>query len=214
MVDSRPVTTIDFLRHGEPAGGNKYRGTLDDPLSATGWQQMQKALRDYPAPWQHIVTSPLLRCSQFAQKTAAELSIPLTIESGFQEMNFGLWEGKTRQELLDDEQYREHVQNFWKNPRDNTPPEGEAIQSVHERVALAWQKMLTDLNGQHILLIAHSGVIRVTLGMLLGIPQENLSRLLVPYAALSRVSIDHIGTTPIPRLQFFHVGGLNPDKTL
>ena len=27
------ITTLDLMRHGEPAGGHKYRGQLDDPLS-------------------------------------------------------------------------------------------------------------------------------------------------------------------------------------
>ncbi|MBF0444584.1 MAG: histidine phosphatase family protein [Magnetococcales bacterium] len=205
---THPSTTIDFLRHGEPQGGSKYRGTLDDPLSAQGWEQMQKTVDDYPASWQKIVTSPLKRCSQFAIKTGETLSLPVVIEQDFREMNFGLWEGKTRQELLDDELYSEHVQNFWRNPMDHTPPEGEAIKDVHDRIVKAWQTMLNSSKGEHILLIAHSGVIRVTIGMLLGIPLQNLSRLLIPFAALSRVRIDHIGDTPIPRLLFWHVGGL------
>jgi alpha-ribazole phosphatase len=208
-VTTYPVTTIDFLRHGEPQGGQKYRGTLDDPLSSLGWEQMQKTVDEYRFPWQRIVSSPLVRCSQFAEKTGKNLSIPVTIEADFREMGFGLWEGKTRQELLDDKLYSEHVQNFWRNPLDNTPPEGESIQAVHDRISSAWQTMLGNFSGEHILLVAHSGVIRVTLGMLLGIPKENLSRLLVPYASMSRIRIEHIGDTPIPRLIFFHAAGLS-----
>ena len=32
---------LDLIRHGEPEGGVKYRGSLDEPLSTTGWQQMR-----------------------------------------------------------------------------------------------------------------------------------------------------------------------------
>jgi alpha-ribazole phosphatase len=208
MTTPHPVTTIDFLRHGEPLGGQKYRGTLDDPLSPLGWDQMQKTIDDYPALWQRIITSPLIRCSEFATKTGKKLGIPVTVEADFREMGFGLWEGKTRKELLDDPRYGEHIQNFWRNPRDNPPPDGESIQAVHNRISSAWQLMLNNYSGEHLLLVAHSGVIRVSLGMLLGIPLENLSRLLVPYAALSRIRIEHIGDSPIPRLIFFHIGGL------
>jgi len=31
------TTTIDLLRHGEPVGGKRYRGQIDDPLSEKGW---------------------------------------------------------------------------------------------------------------------------------------------------------------------------------
>ncbi len=34
-------TIVDLLRHGEPDGGQKFRGAVDDPLSPRGWEQMQ-----------------------------------------------------------------------------------------------------------------------------------------------------------------------------
>ena len=37
-------TTIDLLRHGEPLGGGRYRGQMDDALSEKGWQQMWQAV--------------------------------------------------------------------------------------------------------------------------------------------------------------------------
>jgi alpha-ribazole phosphatase len=207
---SHPTTTIDFLRHGEPQGGQKYRGSLDDPLSPLGWEQMQTTIDNHPAPWQRVITSPLQRCCQFAEKVGKDRSIPVMVEQDFREMSFGLWEGKTKQELFADSHSRELIENFWRNPKDNTPPEGEPIQLVHDRISTAWQTMIDNFAGEHILLVAHSGVIRVTVAMVLGIPLENLSRMLVPYAALSRITIDHIGDTPIPRLIFWHVGGLEP----
>jgi alpha-ribazole phosphatase len=55
--------TLDFMRHGEPVGGRKYRGQLDDPLSEKGWEQMRAAVGE-AWPWTRIVSSPLLRCSE------------------------------------------------------------------------------------------------------------------------------------------------------
>ncbi len=66
---SQVVTTVDLLRHGEPEGGNKYRGALDDPLSELGWAQMRAATGDR-CPWQAIVSSPLRRCAAFARELA------------------------------------------------------------------------------------------------------------------------------------------------
>ena len=40
-------TTIDLIRHGEPVGGRKYRGQIDDPLSDKGWTQMRQAVADH-----------------------------------------------------------------------------------------------------------------------------------------------------------------------
>ena len=44
----------DLLRHGEPVGGRKYRGQIDDPLSDKGWNEMRNATakrHDWDASW-------------------------------------------------------------------------------------------------------------------------------------------------------------------
>ena len=38
MDPASPATTIDLIRHGQPLGGDRFRGQLDDPLSEAGWQ--------------------------------------------------------------------------------------------------------------------------------------------------------------------------------
>ena len=50
-------TIIDLIRHGQPVGGRRYRGQIDDPLSERGWEQMWSAVRN-PAPWEEIICSP------------------------------------------------------------------------------------------------------------------------------------------------------------
>lgn len=53
-------TLIDLIRHGEPAGGRRYRGHgLDDPLTEKGWSQMWMPLANFL----HGSKSLLLRCS-------------------------------------------------------------------------------------------------------------------------------------------------------
>ena len=44
MDKNTTITTIDLIRHGEPVGGKKFRGSTDDPLSELGWQQMTAAV--------------------------------------------------------------------------------------------------------------------------------------------------------------------------
>ena len=48
-------TTLDLMRHGEPVGGRKYRGQIDDPLSEKGWAQVRAALgHTIPHALQHV----------------------------------------------------------------------------------------------------------------------------------------------------------------
>ena len=90
--------TLDLMRHGEPVGGRKYRGQIDDPLSEKGWAQMQAAVGD-AAPWTRIVSSPLLRCRAFAEALAGRHELPLILDDRLREVGFGIWEGKSAAEI-------------------------------------------------------------------------------------------------------------------
>src|SRR3569833_5018 len=87
-------TVVELLRHGEPVGGTRIRGQSDDPLSERGWQQMWQAAGE-AAPWQAIITSPLLRCAAFARALAERHGLPVQVEPRFKEIGFGAWEGHT-----------------------------------------------------------------------------------------------------------------------
>lgn len=193
---------IDLLRHGKPEGGQKYRGSLDDPLSPEGWQQMHASLQGHP-PWHAIVSSPLQRCAAFAHEIGQNVSIPVTLEARFQEMNFGQWEGRTSAEILEDD--RKRLTLFWQDPLNNPPPGGEHISDFHQRVQSAWRDLLARNEDRSLLLVAHGGVIRVILCVVLHIPLQHLSRVVVEYASLSRIKVDEVAGTPMPRL-VFHAG--------
>ena len=90
------------MRHGEPVGGKKYRGQSDDPLSAEGWEQMRAAVGEHH-PWQHIATSPLARCAAFSHELAEKWQIPVSEDKRLMELGFGEWEGKTPQQLMEND---------------------------------------------------------------------------------------------------------------
>jgi len=46
-MSRKPITTLDLMRHGEPVGGRRYRGQMDDPLSEKGWAQMRNAVGNH-----------------------------------------------------------------------------------------------------------------------------------------------------------------------
>ena len=141
------TTIIDILRHGEPIGGSKYRGQIDDPLSEKGWRQMRTAVagRD---EWQHIVSSDLSRCADFARELGASLAIDVELDPGFREVGFGRWEGKSASELLAEDP--EGTAAFWHDPINNTPPGAEPLREFQERVNTAWQGLLTRHAGKHL----------------------------------------------------------------
>ena len=57
-------TTLDYLRHGQPTGGSRYRGHgVDDPLSELGWEQMRGTTEGID-DWQAVISSPMQRCAR------------------------------------------------------------------------------------------------------------------------------------------------------
>lgn len=197
--DHSTTTVIDLLRHGDVEGGRKYRGQLDDPLSELGWQQL-RATTQNKANWQHIITSPLKRCANFAKELAQQCDLPLETEPEFKEVSFGLWEGKTADELLQSEP--EQIKKFWHDPVNTTPPQGENLLAFEQRVINAWQKTLAEFQGKHILIISHAGVMRMILCHILGMPLAELFKLDVGLATVSRIQIDHSNNEQWPRLLF------------
>lgn len=197
-------TTIDLIRHGEPVGGRRYRGQIDDPLSDKGWRQMREAVADH-APWGRIITSPLSRCREFAEELAGRHSLPLEREPRLMELGFGEWEGRTAEELVAEDS--ERLFRFWSDPLNNRPPGGERLLDFRTRIVAAWESLLERHPGEHLLVVGHAGQIRMTLSHVLGMAPEAMFRIQVANASISRIVVDHHGDERLPRL-IFHGGGL------
>lgn len=199
------ITTIDLMRHGEPVGGNKYRGYLDDPLSEKGWQQMREAVGER-CPWDVIVTSKLFRCADFARELAARHQLPVIVDDRLIEIGFGVWEGKTAAELTRDDAGL--LLRFWADPLNNSPRDAEPLPLFKTRVMAAWQALLQDHSGKRVLVITHAGTIRLLLSHVLDMPLGRLFRIAVPNAGLSRIRIETGPDGQIFPQLIFHAGVL------
>jgi alpha-ribazole phosphatase len=197
------VTNVDLLRHGACEGGEIYRGRTDVPLSAEGWGQLERDIRG-SANWQRIVTSPLLRCHQFAQRCATDFDVPLQVVPALREMDFGDWEGRLLQEVW--QANPELVARFYEDPGAVTPPGGEKTLDALDRVVAGWQEMMQPGKGDNLLLVCHGGVIRLLLSHLLEMPLSAISRLHIPYASITRVQIFHREQGDFPTLMSLNAG--------
>jgi len=184
LKPSNPETLIDLLRHGEPMGGRRYRGQIDDPLSEKGWQQMWHAASG-ATPWQAIITSPLLRCSAFAEALGERLGVAVEYEGRFREIGFGAWEGKTGDELRREDP--EQLRRFYQDPVAHRPAGAEPLADFVARVGAGLAATLERHAGRHLLIVAHAGVIRAAIAGALDIPPPALFRIEVQNAALSRL---------------------------
>jgi len=194
MTSATLTTTIDLLRHGEAEGGRIFRGRTNSLLTAHGFEQMTHTIGLNPPAWNGIISSPLRRCSDFAETLSLQYQTSLVLNDAFREIHFGDWEGQSVEQIY--QQQPETVEQFWLNPVDNPPPGAEPMIDFQQRVAAAWVQLLAERRGEHVLLVTHGGVIRLILAELLGIPLQRVPRIAVPEAALSRIQVFHEADKP------------------
>ena len=180
-------TIIDLLRHGEPVGGRRYRGQLDDALSERGWEQMWQAVGEHNE-WQQIVTSPLQRCHAFAKALGERHGMPVQDDPRLAEVGFGDWEGKTRAEL--EALLPGQVRRFYQDPVGNRPRGAEPLDDFVARVAAGFDAVLNTYRGQFVLVVAHAGVIRAILSHILSMPPQAMYRINVANAGMTRIKTE------------------------
>jgi len=185
-------TIIDLIRHGEPQGGRAYRGhSIDDPLSEKGWQQMWQAVAQ-SAPWQAIYSSPMIRCQAFAQALADKRELPMSIVEPLKEVGFGTWEGRTPAQIQADD--LQQYSDFYRDPVNLRPPGAEPLDKFIFRVSRAYDHIVSESCAQHILIVAHAGVIRAILSHVLNAPAESMYHIKINPAGISRVVQNELNT--------------------
>lgn len=184
------TTYLDFIRHGTPEGGNRYRGhSIDDPLSETGWQQMWAAVEQCSG-WQQVVSSPMQRCHAFAQAYAGKHHLPLSTDERLKEIGFGDWEGKTSKQIqaLD----AQLIRNFYHDPVTHQPDNAEPLDHFQHRVSAAIDDMLQTYQNQNVLVVAHAGVIRAAITHTLKTSPSSMYRISIGNAAIIQIKDDGI----------------------
>lgn len=188
MTSKSNITTIDLLRNGVVEDDAVFCGSTDDLLTDQGWQQMVKALEN-KNDWDLIVSSPLQRCREFAELIASEDDIDIEVDRNFDEIDFGLWEGFSPEQIMEEE--AELLNAWWQSPTKLTPPKGEDFHQFQSRVLKAFKEIVENNSGKKILIVSDSWAIRVILMHILGLHGEQLFRINVDYACLSQIQIHH-----------------------
>lgn len=171
---------LDFLRHGEPVGGSRYRGDgVDDPLTPQGLAAMWQAVEG--RAWDVVATSPLQRCHAFAESYAWHAGLALQIEPRLREIGLGAWEGLSHAEV---KTQRAEAYAAYKRDIVRGMPEGaESVLAFVARVRAALDDLAAQYAGQRVLVVGHAVVMRAALAIALDAPQQALSRIRVDYAS-------------------------------
>ncbi|MGC4008762.1 MAG: alpha-ribazole phosphatase family protein [Pseudomonas sp.] len=181
---------LELLRHGETELGGGFRGTLDDALTDTGWAQMRAALGD-ECRWSALVSSPLQRCAAFAEEVSARHGLPLDLEPGLQELDFGQWEGLSPAKLMETD--AEALGRFWNDPYACPPPGGEAMGDFESRVFAALERLYQAHAGSSVLVVTHGGVMRLFGALASGLPAKRLLEVAVAHGECMVLDVTRAG---------------------
>jgi broad specificity phosphatase PhoE len=198
---------ITLVRHGETTGQSSIRfyGQTDVPLSELGREQMRRAgvalAGDH---FDAVFSSRLSRSSEGATLVAGDSTVVRAI-GAFDEVNFGRWEGWTKEEIK-----ARDPKNFraWRSSDPGfSYPEGESRQVFHARVASGLKEILDKENGQHLLMVLHRGVIATIIAELLGLMTEERLRLRLDLGSISVITRSENGWQLESTNQIDHLAG-------
>ncbi|MEP0963544.1 MAG: histidine phosphatase family protein [Roseobacter sp.] len=179
------MTTWHWVRHG-PTHAKSFVGWRDVPADLSDTAQIER-LRNHLPQNALVVSSDLDRARRTADAIQSAAHHRLPHDPHLREMHFGHWDGKHFSHVS--ETHPELSRAFWEQPGDVTAPGGESWNVTSARVHAAVQNITHQYSDEHIIAVAHFGVILTQLQRALGV---------TAYEALA-YKIDNFSVTQIDR---------------
>lgn len=158
MTSAAPSRSFLCVRHGITDWNRqgRFQGLTDIPLNDEGISQANAAaLRLQDVPFDHVVSSPLIRAVKTAEIIAAALRKPVSIDTGLIECDFGSFEGRSIAEVMD-----AHGIAAVDALATILPSDGEPWPSVSERSLRCAAKWLDRHPQATILFVSHDAVMQ------------------------------------------------------
>jgi probable phosphoglycerate mutase len=183
------ATRIIAVRHGETSWNvaSRIQGQKDIGLNDTGrWQARRVGAALATEPITAVYSSDLGRAQETAQSIAEVAGIPVVADQGLRERSFGIFEGKTFDEIR--ENWPEQAQNWRKRIPEWQPPEGgESLLQLRERVTRTLQVLAARHPGEQIVVVAHGGVLDALYRVATGQEVDSPRTWQLPNGAINRL---------------------------
>ncbi len=146
----------------------RYLGHSNITLSNKGISLLENIVYDFE--YDYLISSPLKRCIQTSEILFGKIDF---IDYSLKEFNFGIFEGRTYEELKDDESYNQWINDF----NNYQIPNGEKSIDFKKRVINRFLE-IEKLEYNSIVIVCHAGVIRTIIEFL---TEENFFDIEVEY---------------------------------
>jgi probable phosphoglycerate mutase len=156
------VTRILAVRHGQTLWNTQLRiqGHTDIDLDSTGrWQADRLAQALASESIDAIYASDLTRAYDTAFAVSQKTGVPLVADVGLRERHFGIFEGQTFGEI--ETRWPSEAARWRQRDPDFAAQGGETLSAFYDRCVAAATRLAQAHPGQHILLVAHGGVLDV-----------------------------------------------------
>jgi phosphoserine phosphatase len=173
-----PATTCRLLlvRHATAEGNGRFQGHRDVSLTSSGRRELgllcEKCSR---FPVRAVYSSDLRRARQTAEAVARNLGLEVDVRPDLREMHFGQWERLSWNQIA--RRFPRLAASWMERFPRQAIPGAEPFGQFKKRIAAGVGKIVAANRGQCALIVTHAGVIRFTLGKILGLPARNLFRL-------------------------------------
>ena len=182
------MSTIFLVRHGQTAlnAQGRFRGLLDPPLDHHGVEQAHAAARVVAAAGVDAVyASPLQRTMATARVIAEMCGLTVIKVPGLIDLDYGAWEGLTWEEATEADP--EGLERFRSYPWSVTPPGGEPVADVAERVEATIARLADRGRDDTVVAVSHDLPIRLALAAIMGVSGPELWRLDVAPGSVIRL---------------------------
>ena len=164
-------------------------GNTDIPLADTFDEEAPRvAAQIDPSLYDRILSSPLSRALKLAQHCVPQGTHIIEVDDRLKEINFGDWEGKHWDSILEKEQ---EVSAFFEYFIDQPAPRGESLRDLARRVADLLDELYTS-GAQRVLLFSHGGVINAVRAMAGRITLQEAFAQILPYGSVTTIDLDEL----------------------
>jgi probable phosphoglycerate mutase len=186
------MTQIILVRHGETEWNcvERFRGRADLPLNETGLAQAKATGRRIAAEYRPaaVYSIPLSRAVKTAEAIAKYFGLPVQVNGGLIDIDYGQWQGLTPDEAR--ERWPEGVDAWYNAPHTARIPGGESLDNLNGRAFGGVNEIAARHEEQTIVLVSHTVINRVILLGVLGLGRDRFWRLRQNTCAISVFEVE------------------------
>ena len=188
------MNSLTLLRHGQSQWNleNRFTGWEDVPLTEAGVQEAKQAGRlmlKNNIEIDLIFSSILQRANKTAELAIKEMNLSnfwsnneliITKDKSLNERDYGDLVGLNKQETAN--KYGKEQVHIWRRSYDVSPPGGESLKNVVERVNPYFDKFIAPKinKGKNILIVAHGNSLRASMIKIGLYKPEEISNIEIP----------------------------------